>query len=116
MDTGIFLRTRIVEACRVLYANEETKLQNTTVRREVHIKWMAPPPGWFTLNTDGASKGSPGLAGGGGVLRDDRGAFIRGFAANLGVCSAYKAEVAAAEYGLTMAKKHGHKQANPANG
>jgi len=29
--------------------------------------------GWNTLNTDGASKGNPEPAGGGGVLKGDRG-------------------------------------------
>lgn len=40
-------------------------------------------------------------------MRDSRGVFVRGFAASFGICSAYKAEVAAAEIGLIMAKEMG---------
>uniref|UniRef100_A0A3N7G499 RNase H type-1 domain-containing protein n=1 Tax=Populus trichocarpa TaxID=3694 RepID=A0A3N7G499_POPTR len=34
------------------------------------------------LNVDGCSKGNPGFAGAGGVLRDSLGSWIKGFAIN----------------------------------
>ena len=37
-------------------------------RSELHIKWLASPVDWVKLSVDGASRGNPGLAGGGGVL------------------------------------------------
>lgn len=74
------------------------------VRREVLIRWLAPPSPWLILNTDGASKSPSQSAGGGGIIRDSRGMFIRGFSASFGSCSAYKAEVMAAAIGLEMAK------------
>ena len=36
--------------------------------------------GWFKLNSDGASYGNPGKAGGGGIIRDCNGLWIKGFA------------------------------------
>lgn len=51
--------------------------------------------GWMTLNSDGAAKGSPGLAGGGGAIRDH--------SANFGICTAYKAEIKAVAIGLDLA-------------
>lgn len=68
---------------------------------------MAPPAPWFTLNTDGASKGLASLASGGGFIRDYRGSFIRGFSANSGSCSAYNAEIAAAAIGPEMPRELG---------
>lgn len=47
------------------------------------IKWLAPQPGWFKLNTDGASHGNPGLAAAGGVVRNEAGDWVGGFALNI---------------------------------
>jgi len=43
------------------------------------------PAGWKVLNTDGAAKGNPGIAGGGGVLRGDQGEWICGFGESMGI-------------------------------
>ncbi|KAG7593458.1 Ribonuclease H domain [Arabidopsis thaliana x Arabidopsis arenosa] len=52
------------------------------------------------LNTDGASKGNPGLAAAGRVLRDGDGRWCGGFAVNLGKCSTPLAELWGVYYGL----------------
>jgi len=62
-------------------------------RVERLIAWEPPPADWVKLNTDGASRGNPGLAAAGGVLRDREGRWIQGFALNIGVCSAPLAEL-----------------------
>lgn len=104
IDTGLFLKPKIDETWRVFMGDNE---MTSSRKREVLISWTAPPLDWAALNTDGAARGSPGPAGGGGVLRDCRGHFIRGFAANFGHCNAYKAEVLALELGLRMAQQQG---------
>lgn len=38
--------------------------------------WHPPPQGFLKFNIDGASKGNPGLAGYGGVLRDNSGCIL----------------------------------------
>ena len=48
-----------------------------------------PQVGWKKLNTDGASKGNPGLAGCGGVVRDKNGRWIAGFSRRIGVTSSF---------------------------
>ncbi|CAA7033568.1 unnamed protein product [Microthlaspi erraticum] len=55
------------------------------------------------MNTDGASRGNPGSAAAGGVLRDEYGTWISGFALNIGVCSAPLAELWRVYYGLYVA-------------
>ncbi|KAL0295252.1 UNVERIFIED_CONTAM: putative ribonuclease H protein [Sesamum angustifolium] len=37
------------------------------------VRWHAPSPSWFKLNTDGSSLGNPGLAGAAGIIRDSAG-------------------------------------------
>ncbi|CAA7025736.1 unnamed protein product [Microthlaspi erraticum] len=44
-------------------------------RVERHIAWKPPMQGWWKINTDGASRGNPGLATAGGVLRDENGSW-----------------------------------------
>jgi hypothetical protein len=40
------------------------------------VGWRRPGEGWARINTYGAAKGNPGLAGGGGLLRDEGGRWI----------------------------------------
>ena len=35
------------------------------------VRWERPLEGWCKLNTDGAASGNPGLAGCGGIVRDE---------------------------------------------
>ena len=42
---------------------------------------------------DGSSIGNPGLAGGGGLIRDKEGAWVVGFARNIGISSSFIAEL-----------------------
>ncbi|CAL1398877.1 unnamed protein product [Linum trigynum] len=67
------------------------------------IGWLAPPRGWMKLNVDGASAGNPGIAGAGGLIRDDQGRWIAGFVAKIGETSAALAELWAIRHGLDIA-------------
>ena len=69
----------------------------------VPVKWHAPPLGWAKLNTDGSSFGNPGLAGGGGVIRDSSGSWLGGFSRHLGHNTSVQAELRALKDGLILA-------------
>ncbi|CAA7037229.1 unnamed protein product [Microthlaspi erraticum] len=91
-------------ATEVFSAHVKLRQQTSTcVREERHIAWTKPENGWWKMNTDGASRGNPGLAAAGGILRDDRGAWVCGFGLNIGVCSAPLAELWGVYYGLYTA-------------
>ncbi|PKI58778.1 hypothetical protein CRG98_020837 [Punica granatum] len=66
------------------------------------ISWNKPLHEWLKLNTDGASKGNPRLAGAGGVLRDCNGRWVDGLAHNIGVSSAMVAELWGAPHRLEI--------------
>ncbi|KAG7568097.1 Ribonuclease H domain [Arabidopsis thaliana x Arabidopsis arenosa] len=74
-----------------------------TGRVERRIGLVKPQSGWVKLNTDGASRGNPGLATTGGVLRDEAGEYCGGFAVNIGKCTAPLAELWGVYYGLYIA-------------
>ncbi|CAA7021138.1 unnamed protein product [Microthlaspi erraticum] len=67
------------------------------------IRWTHPTQGWVKLNTDGVSRGNPGEASVGGVIRDNRGLWCRGFVLNIGTCTVRMAELWSVYYGLVIA-------------
>ena len=73
------------------------------LRTEQLIAWKPPRGEWLRLNTDGASRGNPGLATVGGALRDGLGRWCGGFSINIRFCSAPLAELWGVYYGLYMA-------------
>lgn len=66
-----------------------------------------PPQGWFKLNTDGASLGNQGKAGGGGLIHDCQGNWVKGYMRNIGVTTNMIAECWALRDGLTLASQLG---------
>ena len=66
------------------------------------IRWTKPDSGWFKLNTDGSSLNNLGIARGGGLIRDDNGSWIVGFARKVGVTTCFLAELWALQDGLSL--------------
>ena len=71
------------------------------------VKWSKPIPGWHKLNTDGASLGNPGKAGGGGLIRNSEGGWIKGFSRAIGYTTSVMVELWALRDGLTLANQLG---------
>lgn len=75
------------------------------VREEKKDFWHPPMTGFLKLNIDGASKGNPGTADFGGVLRDEEGNIISIFHGHLGRATNNMAELMALEQGLEFLKQ-----------
>ncbi|PKI49381.1 hypothetical protein CRG98_030309 [Punica granatum] len=58
---------------------------------------------WCNLNTDGAAEGNPGKAGARGLIRDEHGKWLGGFAQNIGITTSVLAELWAVKTGLELA-------------
>ena len=71
----------------------------------VPVAWQKPPAGWVKLNTDGSALGNPGRAGGGGVIQDHLGHWIKGFSRALGTTNSFIAELWALRDGLIIFKE-----------
>lgn len=59
------------------------------------IRWEKPRDGWLTLNADGLVAGSPGIVGGGGLIRDGNGDWVIGFARKIGTATSFLVELRA---------------------
>ncbi|OVA15187.1 Ribonuclease H domain [Macleaya cordata] len=77
-----------------------------TVRRKptLVLRWSRPPPGYFILNTDGASS-TIRAATGGGVIRNDQGKIIAAFHSSYGQGTNNLAESRALLDGLAMCRQ-----------
>jgi ribonuclease HI len=73
------------------------------LKSPIPVKWTLPSLGWFKLNTDGSSLGNPGLAGGGGVIRNHLGEWLGGFSRSIGFTTSVQAELRALKDGLLLA-------------
>ncbi|GAU50263.1 hypothetical protein TSUD_409090 [Trifolium subterraneum] len=71
-------------------------MQFTCQHQTLKVNWIPPPNLWIKCNSDGASKGCPGLSACGGIFRDCRGTFVGGFSCNLGISNSLFAELTAA--------------------
>ena len=103
-----FILTKFKEVCKALNTLDPLGPNvNRKTTKEIFIKWEVPPHGWMKMNLDGASKGNPGHAGGGGTIGDNLGKWIRSFSANFGRCTSVKAELLALLKGLQIARAEG---------
>ncbi|KAL2898889.1 hypothetical protein RDABS01_023971 [Bienertia sinuspersici] len=101
-----FLYSRAEEQIRAMkLGSRHLNGPRVSRNKEIFIRWIAPPLDWIVLNSDGAARGAPGHAGAGGLIRDSRGGFMVAYAANLGICSAYKAEMWVVARGLDLARE-----------
>ena len=91
----------IAQVVEYFYCVGKIKMQRSKV--VVNVRWNKPPIGWFKLNTDGASMGNPGKAGGGGLIRDSVGFWVKGFSRSLGTGTSMLAECWALRDGLFLA-------------
>ena len=76
-------------------------------RAIIQVAWKRPPVGWTTLNTDGLVVGNPGKAGCGGLLHNNEGIWLKGFATGMGCTTSCVAELWALCDGLNLASSLG---------
>ena len=87
-----------------------SKSSQVSSKISISIRWNLPPVGWHKLNTDGASIGNPGKAGGGGVIRNFHGDWVKGYSRSIGYTTSVLAEWWALRDGLILAIQLGINQ------
>ncbi|KAL0002820.1 hypothetical protein SO802_016601 [Lithocarpus litseifolius] len=73
-----------------------------TIRNKIQVKWLNPPSNWFKLNSDGSARGNPGLACSGGLIRNEKGEWVKGYARAIGITSSVAAEFWALRDGIRL--------------
>nr|POE95861.1 putative ribonuclease h protein [Quercus suber] len=63
------------------------------VKAVITVGWEKPPMGWAKLNSDGSTFSNLGRAGGGGVIRDHDGRWLKGYARPIGCTNSCMAEL-----------------------
>ncbi|KAE8735166.1 hypothetical protein F3Y22_tig00000405pilonHSYRG00010 [Hibiscus syriacus] len=81
----------------------EVPASNYRSNYRVDSRWCKPSSSWLKVNADGAVGGTLKMAAVWGVLRDDQGRWIFGFARSLGICSVLMAELLAIHDSLVHA-------------
>lgn len=61
----------LAKTAKFYYLGSSEKNHSTHVN--IQVKWVRPLLNWFKLKSDGSSMGNPGLARGGGLIRDANG-------------------------------------------
>lgn len=94
----------MVEATLISHETSIAEMEEDTINRaEVQVRWLLPRPGEVSLNCDGSVISAGVHAAYGGILRDDSGNFLFGFAMKLGSCSILAAELWGILHGLRVA-------------
>ena len=80
-----------------------SKTIQSTRKVAIQVWWNKPADGWFKLNSDGASFGNPGKAGGGGIIRNSHGHWVKGYSRSIGYTTSIIAEWWTLRDGFTLA-------------
>ncbi|KAI3473655.1 hypothetical protein Pfo_031429 [Paulownia fortunei] len=72
-------------------------------KKTIQVHWAKPQSGWFKLNTDGASRGTEGTTGAGGIIRDHLGDHILAFQDFIRPASSIFSELYTLNRGLQLA-------------
>ena len=90
----------LAKATKFLYLGINGKQVRT--KQKIQVRWQCPPPNWFKLNTDGSSLGNPSLAGGGGLIRNEKGDWVKGFARAIRTTTSVVAKLWALRDGIKL--------------
>lgn len=95
----------------LMKATEFYHLTASTTKKNTNpsylIGWIAPPPGFVKINTDGAHNHTSNLISAGGIIRNDQGHFICCFNKFLGHGNALLAELWGISLGLNLCISRG---------
>ena len=104
MDRSCFKKS-IKDGAEYFFVGLNVKMPKA--RALIAVGWEKPPMGGAKLNSDGSAIGSSGRAGGGSIIRDHNGHWLKGYARPLGCTNSCMAELWTLRDDLLIAKEMG---------
>ncbi|KAK9991878.1 hypothetical protein SO802_026863 [Lithocarpus litseifolius] len=95
------LKTEILSRA-IEFAYTDINGKQACSRAIIQVRWISPPINWYKLNSNGSFLENPRLAGGGGLIRDDKGDWIKGYARAIGITTNVAAESWALRDGIRL--------------
>ena len=71
-------------------------------KTKIQVRWLPPSLDWVKVNFDGSSMGNPGLARGGGLIRNQEGEWVKGYVRVIGCATSVAAELWALRDGIRL--------------
>lgn len=68
-------------------------VKRVQTHQKIWVRWHSLPLNWCKVNLQGLNLGNPGRAGGGGLIRNDKGEWIRGYARAIGYTTSVVVEL-----------------------
>ena len=76
--------------------------KHVKAKTKIQVRWLTPPFSWMKLNSDGSSMGNLGLAGGGGLICNENGEWVKGYTRAIGYATNVAAELWALRDGIWL--------------
>ncbi|KAL0001759.1 hypothetical protein SO802_015540 [Lithocarpus litseifolius] len=90
----------LAKAAEMAYLGIIEKHKQT--KAKIQVRWLPPSLNWFKVNSDGSSMGNPSLAGGGGLIRNQDGEWVKGYARSIGCATSVASELWALRDGIRL--------------
>ncbi|KAK9988382.1 hypothetical protein SO802_028621 [Lithocarpus litseifolius] len=90
----------ISKATKFAYVGVNGKTNQSQQR--ICVCWSKPLLNWCKVNSDGSALGNLGRVGGGGLIRNDKGEWIRGYVRAIGCTMSMAAELWALRDGIRL--------------
>ena len=76
--------------------------KHVKAKTKIQVRWLPPPFSWMKLNSDGSSMGNLGLVGGGGLICNENGEWVKGYTRAIGYATNVAAKLWALRDGIWL--------------
>ena len=90
----------LAKAAKMTYLGITEKHKQT--KTKIQVRWLPPSLNWVKVNSDGSSMGNPSLAGGGSLICNQEGEWVKSNMRAIGCATSVVAELWALRDGIRL--------------